>query len=149
MGVGGLQCQWRSCLCTPQIGNFLVKCFLKETSFFSSLSKSSTRKWPCSESWSFLLGTSRSAAPHSGRKCTRQEPEAVKWPVRLTKNLQPSQGRRLLALGGYSHGMCAYWQIFWWPRPHRWMVQIWDFNQSSWDQDSLNKLWAKATSRVV
>nr|XP_011770335.1 regulator of G-protein signaling 7-binding protein isoform X1 [Macaca nemestrina] len=59
------------------------------------LSKSSTHKWPCTESWSFLLGMSPSAAPHSGRKCTRQEPKAVKWPVRHTKNWLPSQGRRL------------------------------------------------------
>lgn len=91
---------------------FSDKCFLKETHFFSSLSKSSTRKWPCTESWSFLLGTSRSAAPHSGRKCTRQEPKAVKWPVRRTKNLLPSQGRRLLALFGNSYGGCMPIDIF-------------------------------------
>lgn len=87
----------------PETGNCDDKFFLilKETCFFSSWSKSSTHKWPCTESWSFLLGTSLSAAPHSGQKCTRQEPKAVKWPVRHTKNLLPSQGRSLLALFEY------------------------------------------------
>ncbi|XP_055277974.1 regulator of G-protein signaling 7-binding protein isoform X3 [Moschus berezovskii] len=63
-----------------------------------SLCKSSTRKWPCTENWSFPLGTSRSAAPLSGRKCTRQEPKAVKWPARHTKNLLPSRGRSLFGV---------------------------------------------------
>ncbi|XP_012981814.1 regulator of G-protein signaling 7-binding protein isoform X3 [Mesocricetus auratus] len=62
------------------------------------LSKSSTHKWPCTESWSFLLGMSRSVAPHYGQKCTRQEPKAVKWPVRHTKSWLPSQGKE--ASGG-------------------------------------------------
>lgn len=113
-------------------------CFLKEIRFFSSLSRSSTRKWPCTENWSFLLGTSRSAAPHSGRKCTRQEPKAVKWPVRHTKNLLPSQGRRLLALFGNLYTGCMNADRYlWWPRPQRWTLQIWCFNQSPWSQNSL------------
>lgn len=99
---------------------FSDKCFVKEIRFFSSSSRSSTRKWPCTENWSFLLGMSRSAAPHSGRKCTRQEPKAVKWPVRHTKNLLPSQGRRLLALFGHLYTGCMYADSYlWWPRPQR------------------------------
>lgn len=60
------------------------------------LSKSSTRKWPCTESWSFLLGTSQSAAPLCERKCTRQGPKAVKWPDRRTKSWLPSQARKMV-----------------------------------------------------
>lgn len=95
------------------------ECLVKEIGLFSSLSKSSTHKWPCTESWSFLSGTSQSVAPHYGRKCTRQEPKAVKWPVRHTKSWLPSQGRRLLTLSDNwctrcmdtLAGFCGAWNL--------------------------------------
>ena len=100
---------------TKIVSLMISEYLVKEIGLFSSLSKSSTHKWPCTESLSFPSGTSQSVAPHYGRKCTRQEPKAVKWPVRHTKSWLPSQGRRLLTLSDNSCTRCMdTGRILWW-----------------------------------
>lgn len=70
--------------------------------FVSSLSRISTPRWPCTVSWSFPLGTSRSVVHLYVLKCKGLEPKVARLPTRPTKSSQPSPGRKSFHFFHYS-----------------------------------------------